>query len=310
MANQTTGLFETRVIPGAIAAAKNLAYTKTFIGAPYWGYDEKGQLGETSNLNVPKVVDADAVDIGGGSLQPSDTTHDTRQIKIDKHPSVSFTIQSWDQARTPEQLREKFIQPKLEALMRKINGAIAALATPTNFSVNTTIVGGADTFTKAMLTQAWVTLGNLGVDVNTPGDLSFITSLTAYGNMMQSDEFKKEDVVGINAAELLNKRAIFDPYLNTIIKPDQQSPKVGGKTSGLYFHRYAFGGVAIDPPRLSDEDESVKEATIYPFPNAPDFPVQIQMQGSVLAQGIIVNLHAMFGVSVIRPEYGVPIVGV
>lgn len=314
MANQTAGLFETRVLPAAAAAVKHLEYSKAFAESIYWNFDSNGSRGQTSNLNIPKVTDADATDIAGGAIAPSDTDHDTVPIVINQHPSVSFTVQSWDKVRTPVDLQNLYLQPKLESLLRKINKTIADLAVTGNFNSYTAITGGTDTFTRANLTKAWANLTGAGVPTMDAGNLSFISNPGVYANMMGDENFFKESIVGKDVAELIQRKAVFAPTLNAVIKFDQQSPIVATKSTGLFFHRHAIGGVCVRPPALSLGGDGIKEAIIYPFRNkagnANEFPVQIQMQASVNAQGAVIHMHAMFGLAVCRKQYGQYLVAV
>jgi len=96
MPNDITGLFETRVIPAGVAAAQALQYTKASLRAIYWDYKaEGGEIGQTMNVNIPVVNQGDAVDIGSGPLQTSDTDQVTVPIVLSHHVSASFVIKSW-----------------------------------------------------------------------------------------------------------------------------------------------------------------------------------------------------------------------
>ncbi len=309
MANQTSGLFETLVVPAATASIQALRYSKAYPESIYWDYkDVGGRTGQTLNCDVPIVVEADATDIGSGSVSTSDTTHTTVPIVLDQHPSVSFTIQSWDEVRTPQDLQRLYVQPKLESLLRKINATVAAKAVAANFDVHDGITGGTATFTRANILAAWAKLAGAGVPVSDPGNLFFITHPAAYANMLADTNFYQESIVGINSAELAQRRAVFAPQANTVIKFDQQAPLSTTKYTGLFFHRYAIGGVVVRPPALSAAGkggDGIKETVLYPFRNAPQFPVQLQMQSTVKEQGTLIHMHAMFGVKVVRPDHGV-----
>lgn len=311
MANTLTGLFETLVVPATVEAVQALRYSKAAAESVFWDYKGTGgRIGQTLNCNIPKVNESDAADIGSGPLQPSDTDHDVVPITLSSHPSVSFVIKTWDDVRTPQEMARVFMKPKLEALQRKINRSVTSLFTSANFSFYSGITGGTDTFTRANLTKAWSNLVSSGVPVFDTGNLFFLTSPLAYGNMMADTNFYQESVVGINVAEILQRRATFAPQLNAVVKFDQQMLVVGGKQTAAFFHRYAVGGIMVTPPSLASMGGSgVEETTIYPFANAPDFPVQLQMQPSVKDQGTIIHMHAMYGLRVVRPDHGQYLVG-
>lgn len=305
MANQTTGLFETLVVPAATLACRALQYTKSYPESMFWEYQSHGgTIGQTMNVNVPKVVEADATDIGGGSISVSDTTHDTVPIVLDQHPSVAFAIKSWDKVRTPVDLQTLYLQPKMEALLRKINGYLAGLCTATNFNKYTPVTGVTGGFSRANLTDAWKNLAGAGVPVFDTGNLFLVTDQTAYATMLKDSNFYQEAIVGKDVAELTQRKAVFAPQLNAVVKFDQQCPLSTAKSTGLFFHRYALGGVCVQPPRLSVTGADIKEAVVFPFRNAPNFPVQIQMQSTVADQGTVIHLHAMYGAKVVRPDHG------
>lgn len=306
MANTTTGLFETLVVPSAIEAAQSLKYTKATAGSIFWDFKASGgKIGQTLNINIPSVAEGDAQDIGGGPLQPTDTDHSSVALVLDQHPSVSFVIKSWDDVRTPEDLTKTYMKPKLEALLRYINGQVCGLVTEAALNSYTAITGGADIFSRANLGTAWANLAGAGVPVYDSGNVFFITHPLVYANMMSDTSFYQESVVGINASERATQKAVIAPQLNAEVKFDQQFPiPSSGVYAGLFFHRYAIGGVVVNPPSLAAMGGSgVEESTIYPFAGAPDFPVQIQMQPSIKDQGTVINLHAMFGVKVIRKDH-------
>lgn len=305
MANTTTGLFETRVIPAAVSAAQALAYTKASLRAIYWDYKaEGGEIGQTMNVNVPVVNQNDAVDIGAGPLQPSDTDHATVPIVLANHLSASFVIKSWDKVRTPVQLQELYLQPKLEALLRQANGLVTALFTTGNFNAYAAVTSGAaNTFQRGDLTKMWSYLAGNGCPVYQPNNLTFLAHPTVYGNMMADGNFFQAYVVGETAAQQVQQRAAMVEALNARILFDQQMPTISSKYVGMFLHRWAVAGVCAPPPS-NEELGQVQETTIYPVAEAPNFAVQIQMAYSLKDQGTLINLHTNLGFKIVRKDFG------
>jgi hypothetical protein len=305
MANQLGGIFETLVIPAGVQAAENLKYTKAALGSIFWDYQSThGSIGQTLNVNVPVVNQSDCTDIGGGPLQLSDTDHTTVAIVIAAHPSVSFVIKDWDKVRTPVQLREMYMQPKLEALLRYSNAIVTSQLSSTNFNTYSSVVGGtANEFTRANLGTMWANLAGAGAPVYQREHMCFLTHPTAYATMFGDTAFYQAYVVGQTAAEQAQQQALIVPQLNATVKFDQQMPIVSTKYTGLFFHRYAFAGLSVIPPSNKGMGE-VYESYIRPVAEAPNFVVQIQAQFSIMEGGTIIHLHAMLGTKVVRPELG------
>lgn len=324
MANQTSGLFETLVIPAAIEAAESLQFTHASIGAIYWDYQiERGaEIGQTLNVNVPTVNAGDASDIGGGPLNPSDTTHVTVPVVLDHHPSSSFVIKSWDKIRTPTDLKNLYMQPKMEALKRLLNQYVTnTFVTPTGFGASSPatqfgVYGGtgdtvaygsaaANEFTRADLTTYWARLANRGVPVYIPDTLTFLANPIVYGAMLADTNFFQAYVTGEEAAVKAQQKGMLAPTLNAKILFDQQvTQDASSKYIGILLHKWAIAGVTVDPPSNEGLGE-VQEQTIFPFTEAPDLGIQVQMQYSIKDQGTVINLHSFCGFKVVRNDFGV-----
>ena len=305
MANDITGLFETRVIPAGVAAAQALQYTKASLRAIFWDYKaEGGEIGQTMNVNIPTVNAGDAADIGSGPLSPADTTQQTIPIVLSHHLSASFVIKSWDKIRTPIMLQELFLQPKLEALLRAANGYVTSLFSSTTFSSYASVTSGtANDFTRGNLSTMWGYLAGQGVPVYQPNNLAFITHPACYGTMLADSTFYQAYIVGEAAAVDALQRGALVPTLNAKVLFDQQMPISGGKNTAIFLHRYAISGVCAPPPS-NEELGQVQEVTIYPVAEAPNFAVQIQMAYSIKDQGTVINLHTNLGFAVTRPDHG------
>jgi hypothetical protein len=306
VANELSGIFETLVIPAAVEAAESLKFTKATLGSIFWDYQSThGSIGQTLNVNVPVVNQGDTVDIGSGPLQPSDTDHNTVAIVIADHPSVSFVIKSWDKVRTPVQLRTLYMQPKLESLLRYCDQLLTSQITASNFGVfsahHSTIT---NEFGRADLASMWANLAQEGAPVYQREHMCFLTNPIAYSSMFADTSFFQAFVVGETAAEQAQQRALIVPQLNCTVKFDQQiGQTTSGQQLGLMFHRYAIAGLCVIPPSNTGVGP-IEETYIRPVAEAPNFVVQVQAQYSIMEQGTVINMHAMLGTKVVRPEYG------
>jgi hypothetical protein len=300
LANTLDGLFETVVAAGT-EASRHLSFTNLMLERIYMQYKpEVATLGQTLNVNVPTVDEETVTDIGAGDLSTSDTDHDTVPIVFDKNPSTSFVIRDFEQVRTPVAMRELYVGPRLEALIRKVNRSVAALVTEDEFDSYSAITGGADIFTKANLAAAWNNLVGAGVPVSDGGNLFFTTHNLPYSNMLQADEFSKESTVGVRRTEAANDRAVILPQFNAQLGYDQTFPTITtGVYAGLLHHRYA---IAMRTALLPAGDPGVvREATIFPKPN---LPVRLQVGYSQIKQGWVVSMNCPHGIKVVRPDHG------
>lgn len=298
MANTTTGLFQT-LVAGMSQAAEHVKFRNAFLDTIYWDYQPVvATPAKDLNVIVPTVSEGDVTDIGGGVLQPTDTDHSSVTITLDKHFSSSFVIKDWDQVRTPVALSQKYLQPRLEALKRKMNRSIALLVNTTNFADYTLVSGsGADVFARADLATCWYNLTNAGVPVDDTANLFFITNPLAYSNMLASTAFTQESLVGVSAAEAgLQRAVLFNQYGATVMYDQHIANYNSNKQAGILFHRYAIAGVTADPPAGGP---GVDEMSMMIGP----VPVQVQMQYSMKDQGWLINIHCFWGVKVVRSAY-------
>jgi hypothetical protein len=301
MANDAGGLFQT-LVAAASSAAQELHYQNAFVDAIYWDYKPEPQQPYTGlNVIIPSVDESNVVDIQSGPLQPQDTRHANVQIPFNMHYSDSFIIKGFDQVRTPVQLKNKYIKPKLEEMLRAVNRAIAQNVTTANFS-NYSIVAGAsdDKFDRVDITNAWKFLANAGAPMEDDGNMFLVMSPTAYGNMLSDTNWIQAYAVTDSAAVSAQQRAKMVTQYGCQLRYDQHIGKyAAGKEPGLFFHRYAIAGVTA--PMIPSGDSSVNETT---FMLKDTFPVQMQMQYSLKDQGWLTNIHAWWGLKVVRPELG------
>ena len=303
MSNDTGGLFQT-LVAASSEAAQSLQYTNALVDAIFWDFKPEPQQPYTGlNVIIPTVDESDVVDIGSGPLQPADTKHSNVQIPFNMHFSTSFVIKSFDQARTPVQLAQKYLRPKMEGLLRKVNRTISNQVTTANFS-NYTIVSGATSgeIVRADITSAWTNLANAGAPMEDDGNMFLIESVGSYGKQIGDTNFINQYIVGDRASVEAQQRARLVTQYGCEVRYDQHFTTGmfnSAKEPGALIHRYAIA--AVTSPPFPSEDTSVKEFT---FKLKDVLPVQVQMQYSLKDQGHVINIHAWWGVKVARPELG------
>jgi hypothetical protein len=300
MANSTANLFET-LVAAASEASTALKFRNSFLETIYMGFEPNyATLGQTLNINIPVVNEGNVQDIQAGDIQIADYAYTTASITFNRNMQTAFVVRNFDEVRTPEQLRQKFLDAYLEALLRKVDRDVCSLVTATNFNVYSTITGGTKVFTRTQLTTAWNNLAGGGVPIDDTANLFFMTSNLPFSNMLNDSSFNQESIVGIDAADK-TRTAAFLPQFGATLTWDQLFPQPTANTTyaGLFYHRYAIAMRTAPLPPMADG--SLKETYVYPKPN---LPVRIQMQNSMQHQGTVVSLNCAYGVNVVRPTHG------
>lgn len=302
MPNPTTGLFQT-LVSAAGELKTPLTLRKSMLSKVYV-HDQPipGSVGQVININVPTVNSANATDIGAGAIQVVDASHNNVSVTINRNYSTARIIRDFTDTLSPENLRQLYLAPAIEEVAQKCNAAICALVTSANFSTYSSITGGADTFSRANLTAAWANLVGNGVPTEDAGNFHFVTSHVAYGQMLQDTGLINEAIVGINAAEAAQQTARLMPALGALLDYDPQflQPTAGSTYAGLLFHKNA---IAVAPVRPLDETSPHVQSMLWSPPNS-GFIFRIQTWYDPREQGQILHVHSMFGLAVVRPEYG------
>ena len=305
MANNLTGVFETLVVPAATDVKLTPKYKNTMLGRVYTDYrGQSGTVGNTLQINVPIVDENNVANIGAGPINIVDTNQTPVNIVIAYKMDSARIIKSFDQVRTVLNMRELYVQPMIEEVLRKSNRVVANLATPTLFPNYATIAGGSNVFTRLNISAAWQNVAGTGGAPVNPDDTSFVTDQTAYGNMLgdATQNFIQQYVVGESAAIAGQQKAMFAPQFSAMVDWDQQMPtSTAGKHGGLYFHRMAIGLLPVLEPQ--PEESYIRQTTIFPTADRK-FPITVQMWHDPTQQGTVLNAFATFGVNVINPAWG------
>lgn len=304
MANDVTGLFQTLVLPAVASLQAPVMFSNSMIRKVYvQPQPQPGNVGQTINVNIPIVAEGDVVDIGNGPIQITDQDHDTVSLTVNNNKSKALRIPDFDAIRTPMRLRDFYLAPAIESVTRKINRGLCNLVNTTNFSVHSSITGGADLFTRGNLATAWGNLVGAGVPM-TPGDLHFVTGHVPYANMMSdtTNSWIQESVIGVSAAESIQQRAMFMPVFGATIDYDQlfPQPSAGATYAGLFFHRHAIAMVPVLPPM--GEKPHVQETT-YQVPGS-GLTYRIQFWYDPREQAWILHIHCVYAQAVVRAAFG------
>ena len=299
--NPTTNLFQT-VVAAASAASESLRFKNAFVDAIYWDYQPIPATPYTTlNVIIPTVNEGAVVDIQSGPIQPVDYSFNPTSITLAKNFSVSFVVKSWDQIRTPVDLQRIFIQPNMEALLRKINRSIVALFTAANFPNYTLFTGTSATasdLSRGDIGTAWQNLVNAGVPIDTDQDNAFLlVNPLTYSTMLADQSFIYQYIVSESTAVEAQQRARLRAIFGAEVAYDQMlAPFNAGHQPAILMHRYAVAAVTANSP---PGGPNVEETYIM-LKNK--VPVQIQMGYSMQDQGWVLHMHAMWGLAVVRPE--------
>jgi hypothetical protein len=301
VANSTSSLFQT-VLAAANMASESLRFKNAFADAIYWNYQPVVATPFTVlNVIIPTVNEGAVVDIQSGPIQPVDYSYNPTNITLNRNFSVSIVVKDWDKVRTPADLQRIFIQPNLEALLRKINRTIVGLFNATNFpnyALFTGSSGTASDLSRADIGTAWQNLVNAGVPVDTdPGNVRLLVNPLTYSTMLSDNNFNQQFIVGEAAAIQAQQKARLTALYGASVDYDQMLvPFNSGHQPAILMHKYAVAAVTANPP---PGGSNVMETYIK---LKGLIPVQIQFAYSLQDQGWVIHMHCMWGVSVVRPE--------
>lgn len=289
--------FFSTIVAASNQAASNLTYSNTMLDTVFTGYEPAvGEVGQTLTINVPTIGDV-VSDIGAGDISDTNVTNDTVTLAISKKQSTSFVVRSFDELRSERDLADVYLKPRLEALVREVNADLATFISSTSFGDYSAVAGGADTFVRADLAEAWANLAGAGVPIG-DGNLFMIVHPTVYANMLSDTSFHQESVVGVNAAEAAQQRALIAPQFGCRINWDQHCPVVSGVYSALLYHRYAIALRYMAEQVIAGPDY-VQTTFVYPKPN---MPVKVETWYDPTKQGQRFHLSVCYGRAVVRSE--------
>lgn len=290
------------LLNGALEAAVILKRPNRFLERVFTDFKPQyATVGSTVELVVPQVVNANAVDIGSGAVQPANITDNITPITLAHKISSCVQVTTYDQTLAGyRDLASFFIKPRIEEVMRSINGSLGALVTYSNFNTYAPLSGGSDTFTRTNINQAYGILQAAGVPVDDgPDEMSFMVGSTPYANMMSDTNFTNQYIVGTSAAESVQQGAMLVPAVGATIISDPDTPNYSsGEFSGLYMHRTAIGlRTALEP--APPGSAGISSVTIFP---RPGFPVTLETWYYPNSQCYYLQAKTVCGYAVTRPE--------
>ena len=188
----------------------------------------------------------------------------------------------------PENMKDMYMQPKLEDLMRKIPTATWSRTSTRRTSTSTRPSRAVRRRSAARISPAWSKPGRRRGPVFDMGNVFCLTSHTAYGNMMADTGFYQESIVGINVAELAPATGDVRPAVERDREVRISRCRFSSTREAAGFvlpslrHRWRRRAAPVPP--APPAGSGIEESYVYPFANAPQFPVQIpdatQCEGS------------------------------
>ena len=303
MANTVTGLFETLVLPAAASIqAPNMLRNSMIRKVTVLSEPIPGRPKSTINVNIPAVNEGDVVDIGNGPVQITDQDHATVALVVNNNKSKAYRVPDFDQIRSPVELQTLYFMPAIESVLRKINRSVCQLVNTTNFSVHSSITGGADTFTRANVATAWGNLQGVGLPDDDPANLNFVTGHVPYANMISTSEWINESIVGVGAAVDAQQRARLAPAFGASVDYDSMMPQpsAGATYAGLLFHKSA---IAIVPVLMPMGNKPHVAEMAYQVPGS-GLTFRVQLWYDPREQSWIFHVHCVYALAVVRPNLG------
>lgn len=293
--------YETLVAAGTAATA-SLQMPNSLLDAVYKEYSSnyRGAMGQTLTINVPTVSDSNATDIGRGGITGIAPTNSTIQIPIDHKYSSNRKIPNSDLILGAPGLASAYVQPVIEEVLRKLDSGIANDLTAANFPTNGSTTLGADTASAANLSALWVKLRVQGVPMD-PSNLFFVSHPVVIGNMMASDDFRKESTTGINTSEAIQREARILRQFKMEVIDDPYMPVTSGAYSALAFHRFAYGLRLVAPDLSVLNVDRVVATVVFPRPKVP---VVLETWNEPKEQARYIHAYIMCGHKVVRENLG------
>lgn len=301
--NTLTGIFNSIVLPATLQAVQAPKF-RNAMHKRVWVYPQtvSSNIGQTVSINIPTVDENDVVDIGAGPVQVKDGVHSNVPIVVNNNRSRSLKIDDFTRFRSPLDFQRLYMDAMIEAVLRTVNRSIANLATSfTTYAAITSTSAVANSFARADVTGAWTNLRTAGAPDNLE-DNTLMLHHVPYGAMASDSAWLTQNIVGTPAAEGVQQTAKFMPAYNAMVDYDQTMPLTsGGKYTGLFFNRYAIGVVPVVPPAQRSAG-FLEESIVYP--GNGDLAFRVQMWLDPQQQGYIIHVHCIYGLAIIRPQFG------
>lgn len=297
--------FYQTLIAAASEASEVLVGSTKMIESVYLDYKPEvaPDIGQTLNINIPANASAAVSDIGTGDFSFSSPSTTVKSLVFNKHPSAAYVVTDFSQFNTPADVRTRFLDSYLKAILENVNTDLCSLLASANFTSSTpTVVGAALGWAKADVGAAWGELVTNKVPVNDLGDFFGIVHPKTYAAMLEDDYWTANSQIGYQLAGQVRRYAMLGQQWGALIDYDHAVPVAGTTTlvySNALFHRHAIA-LAVRPLPLPQTN--VVEASIV---NIKGIPFRIMLGYNQTKQGWVTTVDTAYARGVIRPEMGV-----
>ncbi len=242
MANNFSAFFET-LVAGADEYNKAKVGRTALLDAVYKDIKpEAARIGKTVDVYFPDVGPLQA--INNGILTGTSVNPNYMPLVFQTRAGAALQFQDFEQWQTAVDLAQKFFDPLYKRAKEYLNGQIAALITPANFSANAPIIGA--TQGEVLVTDqlnAWNTLADQKVPLEDSERLRLMVHNNVYRKMLGDSAWVQESLVSAMIAEPARRRGDLGNAFNFQPIWDQQMPSSTGTI--LYGQVTVTNGSAI-----------------------------------------------------------------
>ncbi len=304
VSGNTVSSFFQSLVAASTDANQVLVGTNSLIDAVYVDYAPVAAAKfSTISIPIPVSVTSQVSDMSSGKATFTAVNAGTKPVSLANHPQYGFVISDFEQYRTDEQLVNVFIKPGIAAVAENANGAIAALLSSANLTVNPVIATTGSQIAPTDLIQGYIRLAEQKVPVLDTPNMSFIMPPRVYGNMLPASSWTQESIASAATAIEARRQGMLREAYGSRTAMDQQMPTTGVAPTrtftSVYMHKYAIALVSRPLPPAPNNGSN----NFCTFTKWKNFSIRITMQYSVEYGGWLVSIEAGFGVAVIRPEF-------
>ncbi len=205
MANNFSAFFET-LVAGADEYNKAKVGRTALLDAVYKDIKpEAARVGKTVDVYFPDVGPLQA--INNGILTGTSVNPNYIPLVFQTRAGAALQFQDFEQWQTAVDIAQKFFDPLYKRAKEYLNGQIAALITPANFSANAPIIGA--TQGEVLVTDqlnAWNTLADQKVPLEDSEKLRLMVHNNVYRKMLGDSAWVQESLVSAMIAEPARRR--------------------------------------------------------------------------------------------------------
>lgn len=254
---------------------------------------EAARVGKTVDVWYPDV--SPLKDIGANDPVPTALSPNYAPLVFQNHPCGAIQVQDYEQFQTATEIATKFLDPLHKRSREYLNGAVASLITPTNFSANAPIIGS-----KAAEVQvtdqlsAWSNLADNKCPMEDPNDLALLVHNTVQKNMFADSAWVQENIISAAIAEKARTEAKLANAYGFRPIWDQQMPATSGQI--IYGAINLTNGSATVTAQNSAFTTQLAVGSYLTFGSDP---TKTQYKVSAIASDTSLTLSAAYGGSTV-----------